>query len=100
MITKQDYITFETKKNGNISMNRDTFVRWLCLVEGFDFIDRKAEELGFDMSKEDWLKPLAFEKYVKERFEGMSLDLAFDEKNNLIGDTFVSYKQPAKVLTQ
>lgn len=87
-------MTFETKKNGTIDMSRDTFVRWLCLAEAIDVAERKAESLDIDLNSWDWIKPLAFEKYVAERFEGMSLDLKSDEKNNLIGKSFVHYNNP------
>jgi hypothetical protein len=85
------YMVFETKKNGKVEMAKDTFARWLCLMEAFHIIDKKAEDLGLDMKDEDWVKPLAFEKYVDQRFEGMMLDLAQDEKNNLVGNNFVHY---------
>jgi hypothetical protein len=84
-------MTFETEKNGTIPMDKETFARWLCLMEGVDVAERKAEELNVNLDNWDWLKPLAFEKYISERFEGMMLDLDSDEKNNLIGESFVHY---------
>lgn len=84
-------MTFETKKNGTIAMNKETFARWLCLVEGIDVAERKAKDLNIDLNGWDWIKPLAFEKYIAERFEGMMLDLTCDEQNNLIGKSFVHY---------
>lgn len=91
MDTNQNYMTFETKKNGTISMGKETFARWCCLAEAFYIIDKKAEELGVELNQNDWVKPLAFEKYIDQRFESMMLDLAQDEKNNLIGNKFVHY---------
>jgi len=85
------YMTFETQKNGKIEMEKFTFVRWLCLVEGIDVAERKASDLGINLDGWDWIKPLAFEKYVAERFEGMTLDLDSDEKNDLVGNSFVHY---------
>lgn len=85
------YMTFETKKHGSIEMTKDTFVRWLCLLEGIYVAEQKAEALNINLSEWDWVKPLAFEKYIKGRFEGMELDLAHDEKDNNIGKKFVHY---------
>jgi hypothetical protein len=85
------YITFETKKSGTIEMSKDTFARWLCLAEAFYVIDKKAEDLNLDLNKQDWVKPLAFEKYIDQRMEGMLLDLDHDEKNNLIGKTSIHH---------
>ena len=88
---KNTYVTFDTKKNGTIDMSKDTFCRWLSLVEGVYIMEQKAETLGIDLRVKDWVKPLAFEKYVTDRFESMMLDLNYDEKHNLIGNTYVHY---------
>lgn len=85
------YITFETKKNGIQKMSKETFARWCCLMEAFYIIDKKAEELNVNLGNEDWVKPLAFEKYIDQRFESMMLDIAHDEKNNLLGKSNVHY---------
>jgi hypothetical protein len=85
------YMTFQTKKDETIDMSKETFARWLCLMEAFYIIDKKAEELNIQISNDDFVKPLAFEKYIDQRFEGMMLDLTHDEKNNLIGKKMVSY---------
>ena len=85
------YMTFETKKNGKIEMTKPTFARWLCLMEAFHVINKKAEDLNIDLSKQDWVKPLAFEKYIDQRLESMLLDLTHDEKKNLIGKTNVHH---------
>lgn len=85
------YITFDTKKNGTVEMTKDTFCRWLCLAEGLHIMEQKAESLGIDLKEKDWVKPLAFEKYVSERYESMMLDLNYDEKHNLIGNKYVHH---------
>lgn len=87
----KSYITFETKKNGTVEMTKDTFCRWLCLTEGLHIMEQKAERLGIDLKEKDWVKPLAFEKYISERYESMMLDLNYDEKHNLIGKTYVHH---------
>lgn len=87
------YMVFETKKNGTIEMTKETFARWLCLMEAFYIIDKKSEELEITVSDNDLVKPLAFEKYIDQRFESMMLDLTHDEKNNLIGKNFIHHSQ-------
>ena len=84
-------MVFDTKKNGTIKMTKETFARWLCLAEAFYIIDKKAEDLNINLENKDWVKPLAFEKYIDQRFEGMMLDLTHDEKNNMIGNNFVHH---------
>lgn len=90
-MSNKKYMTFETKKNGTISMNKETFARWLCLTEAFYIIDKKAEDLGINLNDSDWVKPLAFEKYIDQRFESMMLDLTHDEKNNLLGNKIIHH---------
>jgi hypothetical protein len=90
-MTNKTYITFETKKNGTVDMTKDTFCRWLCLTEGLYIMEQKADKLGIDLKDRDWVKPLAFEKYIAERFEGMMLDLNYDEKNNLLGKKYIHH---------
>lgn len=90
-MNNKPYMVFETKKNGTVTMDKGTFARWLCLMEGIDVAERKAASLGIDLNGWDWVKPLAFEKYVAERFESMMLDLESDEKNNLIGKSIVHF---------
>lgn len=87
---KNTYMTYKTKKNGDISMNKETFARWLCLMEAFYIINKKAEDLNINLNDNDVVKPLAFEKYIQQRFESMMLDLTHDEKNNLIGNKVIT----------
>jgi len=89
-MSKKDYITFKTKKNNEVKMNKETFARWLCLMEAFYIIDKKAEDLGINLTDKDIIKPLAYEKYVQQRFESMMLDLTHDEKNNLLGQRIIN----------
>jgi hypothetical protein len=85
-------MTYETKNNGTIEMDKKTFTRWLCLMEAFYIIDKKAEDLGINLGDEDIVKPLAFEKYVQQRFESMLLDVDHDHRNNLLGKNIVTSK--------
>ena len=97
-MSKNNYMVFETKKNGTVNMSKETFARWLCLAEAFYIIDKKAEDLNIDLNGKDWVKPLAFEKYIDQRFESMMLDLNHDENKNLLGKTLVHHSnQPEYV---
>jgi disulfide oxidoreductase YuzD len=62
-------------------MERDTFIRWLCLVEIVQLAEEKAKDLKVDLDNVDWVKPLDFKKYMNERFKSMEIDLMADEKN-------------------
>lgn len=84
------YMTFKTKKNSEITMNKETFARWLCLMEAFYIINKKADDLNINLDDKDVVKPLAFEKYIQQRYESMMLDLSYDEKNNLIGKNVIA----------
>jgi hypothetical protein len=90
-MSDKQYMVFETKKNGTINMSKETFARWLCLAEAFYIIDKKAEDLNINLNDNDWVKPLAFEKYIDQRFEGMMLDVAHDEKKNMLGNNFIHH---------
>ena len=58
-------IIIETKK-GNHQMDKDSFIRWLCLLEIVQKTEEKAEELKIDLDKIDWVKPVAFKKYITD----------------------------------
>jgi hypothetical protein len=66
-------------KNGNHNMSREEFIRWLCLLEIVDKTEEKARELKVDLDKIDWVKPVAFKKYIKDRFKSMEIDLVAEE---------------------
>jgi hypothetical protein len=47
---------------GNVKMSVDEFSRWMCLVEAFDFIEKKADLLK--INPESLLKANAIEEYI------------------------------------
>jgi hypothetical protein len=47
---------------GNVDMSVDEFTRWMCLVEAFDFIERKAELLN--INPENLLNANAIDEYI------------------------------------
>lgn len=70
----ENKIKFKTKE-GDLEMTKDTFIRWMCLVELVLLTEEKAEELKLDLDKFDWVKPIAFKKYINDRFKSMEVDI-------------------------
>jgi|TARA_R110000796_G_scaffold61133_1_gene141549 hypothetical protein len=66
---------FNLKDGTKKVMELDEFVRWACLLEGIEKVSEKLEEAGVPQSDGSWVKPLAFEKYIKERFPAMQHDI-------------------------
>jgi hypothetical protein len=67
---------FNRKNGPDIEMSLDEISRWACLLEGIEFVTKRNEELGIDSERDsEWIKPLAFQKYIDERFEAMRHDL-------------------------
>lgn len=62
---------FVTKKGENVTMHGDEIARWCCLVEAVQVIDQRGSQLGLDMDKGAWVKPIAIQKYIDERFDTM-----------------------------
>jgi hypothetical protein len=65
-------ILIKTKKQ-DVIMSLTEFARWACLIEAYEFINNKADELGID--SETIMKPSAIEKYIDERFHAMLYDV-------------------------
>ncbi len=82
-------IIIETN-NGNHEMERDTFIRWLCLVEMVQLTEEKAKELNIDLERFDWIKPIAIKKYMTEKFKNMEIDLEAVEKNKSLKLTYIN----------
>lgn len=66
---------FNLKDGTTKVMEFDEFVRWACLIEGIEKVSEKLDEAGVPQNDNSWVKPLAFEKYIKERFPAMHHDL-------------------------
>ena len=63
---------FELKDGTTKTMEFDELVRWACLVEALEVVGSK-EDVNIESDK--WIKPLAFQKYIDERFHSMKHDL-------------------------
>lgn len=76
-------ITIETK-NGNHKLSVSEYARWFCLIEALDIITRKAQQFKVDLQNKDadWVKPLAFQKYINERYESMVDEVITNETLN------------------
>lgn len=64
-------------------MSIDEIVRWNCLIEAIEVADKQMKHLGIDAEKYDWVKPVAIEKYIEERFHSMKHDIVFEIKNGI-----------------
>ena len=64
-------------------MSTDEYVRWLCLLEAIEVVSSKMNQFGYRLQNKDvdWIKSLAFQKYIDERFETMKCDLHDLETN-------------------
>lgn len=59
------------------------FTRWACLIEAFEFIRQKAEQIGVD-NLELLIKPAAIEKYIEERAVSMIQDVETEIKMGIL----------------
>lgn len=78
-------VTIKTTK-GEEQMSQGEYARWLCLLEAVDLVSSKMKQLGHRLKNEnmDWIKPLAFQKYITERHESMvcELEMLENEETN------------------
>lgn len=77
-------IKFELKNGSTTTMSLEQMARWACLVEAVDSIEKKCEEHGKNMDDIDWVKPLAIQKYIEERFHAMLHDVKVEHKHGII----------------
>tara|TARA_R110000824_G_scaffold257981_1_gene446943 strand:+ start:506 stop:736 length:231 start_codon:yes stop_codon:yes gene_type:complete len=62
---------FNLKDGTTKTMGFNEFVRWACLIEALEVVGGKVDNTNDDK----WVKPLAFQKYIQERFHSMKHDL-------------------------
>jgi len=73
-------ISVKTKSNKTHVMSVDTYTRWLCLAEALQLINQQAVKSKMDLDKNDsWIKPIALQKYIKQRFPAMNHDFKIEE---------------------
>ena len=71
-------IKFELKNGKTYEMTIDEMTRWACLLEGIEQVSKKCREIGLGDNDDCWIKPLAFQKYIDERFHSMKHDLTVE----------------------
>lgn len=61
-------------------MSAYTLARWLAIMEAIDVINQSAEKMNVDLNKyNQWVKPIAFQKYINERTYGLIADVLMNE---------------------
>lgn len=66
------------------SLDIDALARWMCLLEGIDFIfekledDEKSDDYLFRSKKSFNVLERSLVKYIDERFEAMKSDIMID----------------------
>lgn len=68
-------------------MSLDEVVRWCCLVESISVADAQMQQHGIDPEKFDWVKPVALEKYITERFHSLKSDIVYEIENGVREDS-------------
>ena len=63
---------FKLKDGTTKEMDFDELVRWACLIEALEVVGGRDD---IDIESSSWIKPLAFQKYIDERFHSMKHDL-------------------------
>ena len=63
---------FNLKDGTTKTMEFDELVRWACLIEALEVVGNKED---VNIQSDKWIKPLAFQKYIDERFHSMKHDL-------------------------
>ena len=73
-------INITTKNGDDHNMSLESYARWLCLAEAFDYIEKGAERRkGRDHDIENNIKPIAIQKYIDERYHAMLHDVKVEE---------------------
>jgi iron-sulfur cluster repair protein YtfE (RIC family) len=73
-------ITLNKKDGTTEEMTQEAFSRWACLVEGIQAVDQKLVDAKVPDSDTKWVKPLAFEKYIQERYHSMLRDVEVEHE--------------------
>ena len=96
---QSDKIVVIKTAKGEERMPQSEYARWICLLEAVDLVSSKMKQLGHRLKNEDmdWIKPLAFQKYITERHESMmcELEIIDTEKDNF---DFTCTTSPAHTL--
>ena len=75
---KDTKIKLTGKKGKEYVLSEYEVARWFSLIEAVDIIDKKASQLGAIGDSFNWVKPIAIQKYIDERTEGMLFEIQDD----------------------
>lgn len=75
---KETKIKLTGKKGKDYILTEYEVARWFSLIEAVDIIDKKASQLGTIGDSFNWVKPIAIQKYIDERTEGMLFEIQDD----------------------
>jgi hypothetical protein len=72
---KQNKQSAKSTTSQSINMSMEEKARWMCLAEAISVVDQKMTDMQVDPDEVDWVNPIAFGKYIKERYHSMLYDL-------------------------
>lgn len=73
-------VKFKLKNGKTHEMTLQEMARWACLIEGIEEVTKRSNILGIDAEDDNWIQPLAFKKYIDERYHSMLHDLKVEQK--------------------
>lgn len=77
--SKELFILINTPNEDIFEMTAFEYARWLTLLEAIEVIEKGAAHLKVDLDKtQDWVQPIAIEKYIRERSGDILHDLMRD----------------------
>lgn len=72
---KNKKVTLKIDDSGKDEMSYYELSRWMSLIEAVDHVGKKCDQLNIPKNSNKWIKPIALQKYVDERTEGMLFEL-------------------------
>lgn len=72
---KQKTIKLTTSSDEKSEMSFYEMSRWMSLIEGVEFVDKKCKQLNIPDSSNSWIKPNALQKYLDERTPSMLFEI-------------------------
>ena len=75
--SKKDKLKLKSSEN-EYEMSHYEVCRWFSLIEAVDIISQKCDQMGAGGDSINWVKPIAIQKYIDERTEGMLFELQDD----------------------
>ena len=76
---KQKTIKLTTNQDDTSEMSYYALSRWMSLIEGVEFVDKKCKQLKIPDSSNSWIKPNALQKYLDERTPSMLFEITNDD---------------------